>query len=75
MGGKAGTAIFDMKYPPLDPLRRERRMIGRRLGALLPVILDERTVADMMGISATMVNVIASEALYKIAMRMKEPTT
>lgn len=48
-------------------------MIGRRLGALLPVILDERTVADMMGISATMVNVIASEALYKIAMRMKEP--
>lgn len=63
-----------MKYPPLDALRRERRIIGRRLGAQLSVILDERTVAKRMGISATMVNVIASEALYKIAMRMKAPT-
>lgn len=48
-------------------------MIGRRIGAKLDTILDERTVADMMGMSATMVNVIASEALYKIAMRMKAP--
>jgi len=62
-----------MKYPPLDALRRERRMIGRRIGAQLPAILDERTVAKRMGISATMVNVIASEALYKIAMRMRAP--
>ena len=48
-------------------------MIGRRIGAQLPAILDERTVAKRMGISATMVNVIASEALYKIAMRMRAP--
>ena len=67
------AAYFEMKYPVLDALRRERRMIGRRLGAQLEVILDERTVAKRMGISATMVNVIASEALYKVAMRMKEP--
>ena len=62
-----------MKYPPLDALRRERRLIGRKIGSQLPTILDSRTVADIMGISNTMVNVIASEALYKIAMRMKEP--
>ena len=49
-------------------------MIGRRIGAKLDAILDERTVAKRLGISATMVNVIASEALYKIAMRMKSPT-
>mgnify|MGYP001578125196 FL=1 len=60
-----------MKYPPLDTLRRERRMIGRRLGSQLPVVLPSRTVAKQMGISATMVDVIANEALYKIAMRMK----
>jgi uncharacterized ferredoxin-like protein len=48
-------------------------MIGRRLGSQLPVVLPSRTVAKRMGISATMVDVIANEALYKIAMRMKEP--
>lgn len=63
-----------MKYPPMNPLQIERRKIGRRIGAQLDAILDERSVAKRMGISATMVNVIASEALYKIAMRMKSHT-
>lgn len=48
-------------------------MIGRAIGAKLEAVLDERTVAKRMGLSATMINVIASEALYKVAMRMKEP--
>ena len=64
-----------MKYPPLDALRRERRMIGRRIGSQLPVVLPSRTIAKLMGISSTMVDVIASEALYKIHMRMKEPVS
>jgi hypothetical protein len=61
------------KYPPLNPLRRERRMIGKQIQAQLMTVLDERTVADMLNLSQTMVNVIATEALYKIAMRMKQP--
>jgi hypothetical protein len=60
-----------VKYPPLSAKARERRQIGRRIANQLPVILPERTVADMMGLSQTMVAIIANEALYKIAMRMK----
>jgi hypothetical protein len=46
-------------------------MIGRKLGSQLPVVLPSRTIAKLMGISSTMVDVIANEALYKVAMKMK----
>lgn len=53
-------------------LRRTRWLLARQIRAQLPVLADRQTVAEQIGVSRQRVEQIELDALYKVAMRMRE---